>query len=493
MPVVVGVDLGTSKISALAVETATGAILARHTLANQAETTSAEDRARSRSEWDARQITATAGCCLRALMEQLGAHPVVGLGITGQQHGVVVVDRNLTPLTPFINWQDRRGDEIVPGTQATYVRQAIRRVGERAPERTGCRLATGYLAVTLFWLNEHRMLPVAGTACFIMDYFGACLTGRTPVTDATCAASSGVLDAVSGKWDVDLIAGLGLPPTMFPELRSSGARLGGVIASASPLTGLPPGLPVFVAIGDNQASFVGSVASREDSILVNVGTGGQVTAYRRDFVFDPLLETRPYPGDGYLLVCAGLSGGQAYAVLERFFRQVAVDILGTDTTETVYETLNRLAARVPPGCEGLCCEPFFTGTRQDPNLRASWTGISTANFTPAHLTRALLEGMARIFHGGYRAIVRHLHEPRSQLIGAGNGLRENDVLAQIVADEFGLPLRLPAHREEAAFGAALVAAVGVGAFPDLAAAGRLIHYGEPRLTHQTAREIPCPR
>jgi sugar (pentulose or hexulose) kinase len=398
------------------------------------------------------------------------------LGITGQQHGGVIVDEALVPQTPFINWQDRRGEQIDPRSGKTFVRMVAERLGEEAPRRTGCRLATGYLGVTLFWLNETGARPSRGTACFLMDYFGAWLTGQRPVTDATCAASSGLLDVAAGTWAGDLIATLGLPRTLFPDVRISGDRLGSLTATAAAATGLPAGLPVFCGIGDNQASFLGSVAHRDDTVLVNVGTGGQVAVYTEGFAFDPLLETRPFPRGGYLLVSAGLSGGAAYAVLERFFQAVGTQVLEGSPASPLYPAMNRFAAQVAPGAEGLRCEPYFAGTRAQPDMRASWTGISTTNFTPAHLTRALLEGMARTFHRGFEVMARQAPLAGRRLVGAGNGLRENPVLAEIVAEAFALPLAVPRHREEAAYGAALLAAVAAEVVPDMQSAGRLIRY-----------------
>jgi sugar (pentulose or hexulose) kinase len=477
MSVVIGIDLGTTTITALALDAQTREIVATATAPNAAETTSAPDRARGYSEWDARAICETGCACLRDVSRRLGAGRarLAGLGITGQQHGAVVVD-DLRPLTPLVNWQDRRGEETYPGGPLTYVQEAARRAGAGAPRRTGCRLAAGYMGVTLFWLRAKDALPPAGTACFLMDYFGALLTGTAPVTDPTCAASSGVFDVQAGAWDAELIAALDLPAMLFPEVRPSGAPLGALTAAMADATGLPQGLPVFVGIGDNQASFLGSVADRGDSVLVNVGTGGQVSVYVDGFGFDPLLETRPFPGGGYLLACAGLCGGRSYALLERFYRQVGEEVCGAAASGPLYAAMNRLAESAPRGAGGLVCEPFFTGTRHRPELRASWTGVSAENFTPANVTRALLEGMARAFRTGYDAIGRLGGGGKSQLVGAGNGLRENGVLARCVADEFGLPLRLPLHREEAAFGAARLAAASAGLFPDLGAAGRLIRY-----------------
>jgi sugar (pentulose or hexulose) kinase len=477
MSVVIGIDLGTTTITSLALSAESGDILATVTAPNRAEITSPTDKARGRSEWDARVITDTACSCLREVAQRVGANwaRLAGLGITGQQHGMLVVD-GLRPLTPFINWQDRRGEEAYPGSSLTVVQEAQRRAGPDTPQRTGCRLAAGYGAASLFWMQVNGVLPSSGRACFLMDYFGASLTGAIPVTDATAAASAGVYDVKGGRWDAESIAALGLPPALFPEVRPSASQLGTITAAMADATGLPEGLPVFVGIGDNQASFLGSVADREDSVLVNVGTGGQVSVYTDHFHADPLLETRPFPGGGYLLVWAGLVGGRSYALLERFFRQAGEQLSGVKAEQSLYTLLNCLAESVPRGAGGLVCEPLFTGSRQQPDLRGSWTGVSAENFTPAHVTRALLEGMARAFRSGYDGIIRLGGERKKQLIGAGTGLRENAVLTRCVAEELGLPLRLPRHREEAAFGAALLAAAGTGLVADVSAAGGLIRY-----------------
>jgi sugar (pentulose or hexulose) kinase len=477
MTLALGLDLGTTTITALAVDTDTGEQAGCVTAANRAETTTPTDRARGRCEWHAVAIVRTAVDCLRELAAKLGSRSdLTGLCLTGQQHGVVLVDRAVRQVSPLINWQDRRGDELCPATGKSWVETARQRVGPGAPPITGCRLATGFMGVTLFRLAEERMLPADATACFIVDFATAMLTGLPTVTDPTLAASAGLLDVRAAKWDRGMIDALNLPHELFPPVRPSGERRGGLVELLATETGLPASLPIFVGIGDNQASFLGSVAQPEETTLVNVGTGGQVAVFTPAFAYDPALETRPFPGDGFLLVSAGLSGGAAYAVLERFFLAVGRDVFGIATDGSSFDAMNRLASTVPAGADGLRCEPFFTGTRLQPELRASWSGMSAANFTPGHLARALLEGMARTFAGSHDAI-RQLHGgPASRLVGAGNGIRANPLLARIISEAFGLPLLVPVHREEAATGAARLAAVGAGVFPDLAASGRIIRH-----------------
>src|SRR5207249_3636119 len=126
---------------------------------------------------DANAIVSAACTCLRDVSRRLGAGwaRLGGLGITGQQHGTVLVDKQ-QPLTPLVNWQDRRGEETYPGSKLTHVQEALRRAGDEAPQRTGCRLAAGFSAITLFWMKANGVLPPLAQACFLMDYFGSLLT-----------------------------------------------------------------------------------------------------------------------------------------------------------------------------------------------------------------------------------------------------------------------------------------------------------------------------
>jgi sugar (pentulose or hexulose) kinase len=164
--------------------------------------------------------------------------------------------------------------------------------------------------------------------------------------------------------------------------------------------------------------------------------------------------------------------------LERFFRDVRIKFFGIKADEPLFPLMNQLASAVPAGADGLSCEPLFSGTRACPELRASWHGASAVNFTPAHMIRALLEGMGRTFHQGFEIMVNITGSRPSRLVGAGNGLRENPLLSQIVQDAFAMPLVFPRQREEAAVGAALLAAAAAGFFSDLANAGRTIQYQE---------------
>jgi len=478
MTVIVSIDLGTSKITGLAVDVAQGTIVARGTVLNDADVTRDADRSRGRSEWDAGRI-AELGCqCLRDVAQRLGerSKEIAGIGITGQQHGVVLVDFQSKPLTPLINWQDRRGHDPMPATGRSYLETARERLGETAVERTGCRLHAGFSGLTLFWLQENGLLPAAGRACFIMDLFGSVLTGSPPITEPSCAGSSGLLNVRTRSWDTEAIGALGLPLELFLEIREANQSIGRLAATAAETTGLPAGTPVFAPIGDHQASFLGSLRNIREDVLVNVGTGAQVAVYTDGDRFAPPIELRPLPIRKNLLSNVGLAGGWSYQVLENFFRRTCRDVFQVDAASAVYETLNRLAAAVPRGCDGLVCDPHFSGRRADPSRRGAFRGVTPQNLTPGHFARAVLEGMAHSLAEGYRSILASGNRPHRRVVAAGNAFRENDVLRESVRDAFGLPLAFTRHREEAAFGAALTAAVGAGVFPSLEAAATLIEY-----------------
>lgn len=463
MPIVVSVDLGTTKITGLAVEVSSREILAVGTTPNDAHITSETDRSRGRSEWDARRIGTQGLSCLKLVAEQLGARvgEVVGIGITGQQHGVVLIDSHREPVSPLINWQDRRALETRPDYNVTWLQAARDSIGDETWRRTGCRLHPGFMAVTLVWLKANGLLPADATACFIMDYFGSILTGQSPITEPSCAGSSGVFHVRSRQWDEEAIRDLELPRALFPEVREANELCGLITRDAATATGLPVGTPVFAPIGDHQASFLGSVTDRRESVLVNVGTGAQVAVFTDSFEFEPPVELRPFPGGGNLLSNVGLAGGWSYQVLEQFFRDVGRAAFGKETSSPLYEVMNRLAEEVTPGADGLRCEPLFSGTRLDPTVRGSLNGLSPSNFTARHLARAVLEGMARSLHDGETAIRQITGRAPTKLIAAGNGLRENRLLAQIVSQAFGLPITFTEHREEAAYGAARVVVSGL--------------------------------
>ena len=468
---ILGLDVGTTTVTALILDTASGRVSSVVTIPNESETTSVTDRALGRSEWDADHMLKLATQAMSGLSTK---NVLKGIGVTGQMHGMLMVSPSGQPASPFIGWQDRRGADPTPQGGGSYVETMLDLASTTLSE---CRPHVGYLGVTIFWMGRQGLLPAGPSkASFLPDFIVSRLTDTEPVTDATNAAGSGLYDMSDRKWHEEFIHRLGLDFDHLPRVVPSGSPAGTLSAQSALETGLPKGLPVYVACGDNQASFAGSVGDYANSLLVNVGTGGQVSAHVSETRSIGKLEARPFMDGSDLLVGAGLVGGRSYACLRDFFREVGTSIFGQEEKIDLYETMNRLASRVPPGSEGLRCEPLFTGTRIDPDRRGLWEGVGTSNFTPGHMSRALLEGLAQQFHDLYCQMEGLGAGNRSKLVGAGNGIRKNDLLKSVLEESFGMQMSIPVHKEEAAFGAALLAAVGSGEFGSLSDAGAVIRY-----------------
>lgn len=480
MPLIAGIDLGTTKVTAIAVDIQSGEIVSAANKLTDGNVTSPEDRLKGRSEWDANAILQSGIDCLSRLTDQLGdqSNDVVSLGVTGQQHGMVLVDASRQPVSPFINWQDQRGNEQVPGMDRSWVEEARDRVGVEAVTRTGCRLNTGFMATTLFCLKEQGQLTEVESACFIMDLFTAMLTGRETVTEPTVAGSAGVLNVGQRDWDDDSLTALGLNRRLFPGVKEADVPAGTLLSKMAEVTGLPREVPVSLPIGDHQASFLGSISDVRKSVLLNVGTGAQVAVYSEQNDIAPPVELRPFPIQGNLLSNVGLTGGWSFQVVENLVRQFGVELFEASSDVPVYEGLTRLAQQASPDCGGLTCVPTFSGTRSDPTQTGAFVGATPENLTPANLARAVLNGMARNYREALDQVraIRTIPDSSMILAGAGNGIRENPILAQAVTNEFGITPMFTRHREEAAFGAALVGAVSAGVFDSIESASRLVRY-----------------
>jgi sugar (pentulose or hexulose) kinase len=471
----IGLDVGTTTITAVVVDGQTGDVVSKATVPNDAETTSSEDKKRGRSEWDADRVLDIVRTVLTE--SNSSGHEVAAIGVTGQMHGTLLVDEQCEPAGPFIGWQDQRAAEGYPDSDGSVISDFLLAVDETDPSGKVCRPKVGYLGPTLAWLARHNQLPDRPfSASFLPDFLSARLTGSSPVTDATNAAGSGLFDVVDCEWYTPLIERLQQNPDNLPRVVFSGS-LAGQLAEEWADTGIDPGIPVCVACGDNQASFLGSVKSPEDTVLINLGTGGQVSVSADSPAVGAGLEARPHVDGKYILVGAGLVGGRTYAWLRDFYLEIGRSIFGIDgDSEDVYERMTLLADHVQSGVDGLQFEPLLTGTREDPRRRGVIQGIGNTNFSAGHLSRALMEGVIAQFKQLYRTAISTGATERNVLVGSGNGIRKNRVLREIAEDQFGLRMRVPGHTEEAAYGAAMQAMVLGGDRSSLEDAAEVIQY-----------------
>ncbi len=453
MQLTIGLDLGTTKLCAAAVNPSTRQLVAEVSCPNAA------GQGRPAGEQDASKIVSLILNLLRQLMQQppLQHASIIGLGVTGQMHGIVLVDADGQPASPLVNWQDQRGAVPLSALgQRTPVQALTDQLGDRAPASTGCLPATGYGGVTLTrWAAEGRSF--AGLrALSIMDLVVHALCGQY-VTDAGIAGSWGLLDAAAGQWLDSASQQFG---NLLPPIAPTGSVAGSLRSALATQLDLPSGLPIAVALGDNQASFIGSVDQLDGRLLLNLGTGGQMSLAVSRYAVAEGLETRPLSPGRWLLVGASLCGGRAYALLADFFADVVRTFAGTEIPPALlYERMNQLAQPDQPTT--LRASTLLGGTRSDPTARGAITNLDPQNFSAGQFVRAFVAGMVAELRGYYaRAEAQGLHA--THLLGAGNAVRRNPAVQREITEQFRLPVQMPDTREEAAVGAALTAAVAVG-------------------------------
>jgi len=430
----IGIDIGTTTISAVVLDIEKGKTVGVYTLANASDIP-------SEFVWekmqDVEQITVRIYKLLESLFHRYAG--VKAIGITGQMHGILYIDAEGNAVSPLYTWQDERAGLGTPSPC---------RILE---ERTGCRIAPGYGLATHFANQQNGTVPESAVKlCTIMDYIVMKLTGRNvPLTHSSNAASLGFYHTQRNSFDCDAIRRAGINPAILPE-----------VTAENTIAGTWNGIPVTAAIGDNQASFLGSVQNPEREALANFGTGSQISVMSRDtagFRADAAMEIRPFTENSWLTSGSALCGGRAYALLERFFRQY-VTACGLSAAEQ-YEVMNTLAQKGMDSGRYLHVHTTFCGTRNDPSLRGSVDGISEELLTPEAFIAGTLWGMAAELYEMFRQMP---HDSVNTLVISGNAVRKNPALRQMLKEVFRMEVCMPVHKEEAAFGAAMFSAMGAG-------------------------------
>ncbi|MBB6096818.1 xylulokinase [Deinobacterium chartae] len=448
--VALGLDVGTSGLKAVAVD-ARGVTLAEAGAAYPLYTPRPGWTEQNPADW-----LSAAASALRELSGCLEGHTPVALGLSGQMHGLVALDAHGEVIRPAPLWNDQR-------TAA-----AVAELEERVPRaelitRTGNPGVTGFQLPKLLWLRSEEPENFARTrhALLPKDYLGYALTGQM-ATEPSDASGVGALHLSRLEWDRDLLEALGLGCDLFPEVLPSSAIIGGLSARWAQATGLPRGLPVVAGAGDNAGAAVAlGLSSRAAGVgSLSLGTSG--------VIFVPLDRPTPDP-QGRVHLFAHADGGYhllgvtlaAAGSLEWFRRSLAA--------HTSFETLILEAARVPPGAEGLSFVPYLAGERSphlDPDLRGVLSGLSLAHGR-GHIVRAILEGAAFALRDALEVMrpLAALHE----LLAVGGGARAEPWLRATGAI-LQVPLSRPTLEGSPARGAAILALVGGGVYPDLAAA-----------------------
>ncbi len=438
----IGLDIGTTTICAVVLDTDSASVLHTVTAANDCTAEGGEVYERLQKPSD---ILAKCMDIMSGLVHDYA--PVSCIGVTGQMHGILYINSDGEAVSPLYTWQDESGNQPYKDGK-TYA--------EYLSELTNYPMATGFGCTTYYCHVVSGKLPAdAVSICTIHDYIAMKLCGKArPLMHTSTAASIGLFDADTLDFDYDAVRLAGLDKNMLPS-----------VTSGFTLAGDFNGVPVSVGIGDNQASFLGSVSDMDNSILINIGTGSQVSFLTEKFIPDGGAELRPCFNDKFIFAGSSLCGGRAFAMLERFLHGT-VELMTGAAEKNVYPAIDRYLGDCTPPENPLCVSAKFAGTRRNPSERGSITNIGTDNFTPQHLIWGILQGISDELMAYYASTGRS----HTVMIGSGNGLRKNTALQNLLMQEFRMPLRIPAHSEEAAFGSALFALTAAGIYPTIGAA-----------------------
>jgi xylulokinase len=387
----------------------------------------------------------------------VGGEGVVGIGLTGQMHGLVLLDKRGKVLRPAILWNDQR-----TGPQCEWMTEKTGMANLLA--WTGSPALTGFTAPKVLWVRENEPEVYAKGAHILLpkDYVRLKLTGDY-ATDMAGASGMSLLNLKERDWSEEMLDALDIPREWLPPTHEGPEITGTVSAEAAEATGLSAGTPVVGGGGDQAAGAVGVGAVRPGVVGLVLGTSGVVFA----------------PTGAPLIEEQGRLQAHCHAVPERWHLMgVMLSAAGSlrwyrDTVApgVGYDELLLPAADVPVGSEGLVFLPYLTGERApypDPNARGAFIGLTVRHGIP-HMTRSVLEGVAFGLRDSME-LIRNAGLGQIEQVRVSGGGAQSALWRQILADVLDTELVTVNTTEGAAYGAALLAGVGVDVWPDVDAA-----------------------
>ncbi len=463
MQALLGIDLGTTGVKAALFATEDGHVLAsafvEYLLMHPHPGWAEQDP----QDWWQATIMAIRNCLAGGLRHGIAPTDIRGVGLSGQMHGVVLLDAQQQVLRPCIIWADQRSE--------AQCRWMTERVGAaRLIELVSNPALPGFSAPKALWVrdNEPEIFARAQTLLLPKDYIRYRLTGAMAM-EISDAAGTCLLNVKESTWSQEVLAAIGCDPALLPPVIAADAISGTITDEVASLTGLPAGTPIAGGGADNACGAVGNGVVRPGLALVSIGTSGVVLAH----VSTPQVDTsspiprvhtfnHAVPHAWYLMgvtQAAGLSLrwvrdniGLPEQTLERWSGLDAYDLLAQE------------AAGVPAGSDGLIFLPYLQGERTphlDASARGGWIGLR-ASHDRRHLIRAVLEGVAFSLKDCLTIIGEQgLHLEQVRTTGGG---AKSPLWRQIIADVLGVELVTTNAQEGPAFGAALLAGVASGIY-----------------------------
>lgn len=403
-----------------------------------------------------------------AVIQQSGVDPaeIAGVGLSGQMHGLVMLDENQQVIRESILWCDQR-----TGAECS---QITRQVGaQRLLEITANPALTGFTASKVLWVRNHEPENFERCRKILLpkDYIRFMLTGEF-ATDVSDASGMQLLDVGKRCWSEEVLEKLGVDPAWLARVVESVEITGRVTPAAAVLTGLAAGTPVVGGAGDNAAAAVGMGVVVDGTAFTTIGTSGVVYAHTSQMKLDRLGRVHTFcsavPGEWHVMgvtQAAGLS-------LQWFRNQFCAEERQAAAAQGVdpYDLMNAEAAQIRIGADKLLYLPYLMGERTphlDPDCRGVFYGLSGAH-TRAHLIRAVMEGVTYSLQDCV-SILEEMGVGFETMLACGGGGR-SPLWRGMLADMFGYPVETSTSSEAPALGAAILAGVGAGLFPSVQAA-----------------------
>lgn len=415
------------------------------------------------AEQDPRDWWRAACLAIKECLTKAGANSreISGIGVTGQMHGLVLLDAQGQVLRPSIIWCDQRTD--------TQCQAITARLGaQRLIELTANPALTGFTLPKILWVREHEpeLWSRARSVLLPKDYVRFRMTGAF-ATDVADASGTLLFDVVHRRWSAPMLETFEVRPDLLPKVFESPEIAARISKEGASATGLREGIPVVAGGGDQSAGAVAMGIVRAGDVSATIGTSGVVFAATSRPTLEPQGRIHTFchavPGQWHVM---GVTQGAGLSL--RWFRDLFG--MGKNGKPQSYDEMGAEAATAPAGADGLLWTPYLMGERTphlDPHARGALVGL-TAQHTRAHVIRAILEGVAFSLRDSL-TLFHQLKVPVQSIRLSGGGAR-SALWQQIQADIYGMPVDLIGVDEGPAYGAALLAGVGTAVWPSVDAA-----------------------
>lgn len=448
MDYLLGLDIGTSGVKALLISVE-GKIISTKTVSYPLTTPHSGWAEQSPHDWWEATVEVIKETVSNNLIDST---QIKGISLSGQMHSSVFLDEKMEVIRPAILWSDTRTSEQCKEiyTKVGGLNQLISYVSNPALE--------GFTAPKILWLKENEPENYQKVKCILLakDYIRYRLTGEL-FTEVSDAAGTLLFEVIKKRWSTGLLEKLEIDPDLLPPVLNSFDLAGEITKNIAEQTGLKFKTPVVAGGADNACGAVGSGIIQEGRVMVSIGSSGVVLAQTDNPQADQEgrihLFNHACPNSWYMMGVM-LSAGMSYEWLEKKLFNNSLD----------YPKLDQLAEEIEPGSEGLLFLPYLYGERtphNDANARGVYFGIS-GKHDQRHFTRSVLEGVTFALKDSLELIKdKGVKVKEIRAIGGG---AKSSVWQQILADILGKEINLLNVEEGPAFGAALIAGVGVGVY-----------------------------